>query len=413
MMQMRTRILAEAHEEKIVPPSLIAWMCAVYDPDCRATKVWRAHRRDPAWGRRFRCAARRRIMRPQLPPAASIPVLVPELLAYDYFPIIRNIVATCHWLPMVDLARIVTYIPNAELATDHATSISIRVDKIMCRFFASGIINSTTSQTVEQAKFTTQQCRMMLERIPVPVLVYDTEELLDYDSAAGDPLPVPRLELHTTEYISSLTNFRIVNVVASAVASPQTLDLAKIVAAYAKVGLAVWEPELFPGAKLSITASEACPIKADKVTVRLFDTGRNMIMGLHIEDIKLVQRYIREWVKPYVDLNLPLNTMLRHDYRRKQRLKTQSVETIVATSTTTTAATATLAAANVVAAQTMLDFFDNNTHHHHHQHTTTTTTPPAPPPRLLLPPPPPDDNDMMDAEVTMEHLTRALGSLFK
>lgn len=186
----------------------------------------------------------------------------------------------------------------------------------MCRLFTSGVMVLATCETIEQAKFETHQFRMLFERIPVPILVYDEDR----------PQAMPTLRLDTLEHFSMLNDFQIVNMVANAVASPNNLDLMQIISDFRKIGTALWDPESFPGAKLKIVPG-ICPVDRT-VTVGLFDTGRNMLMGFNRRDLKEAQKFIRNWVKPYVDQNLPMNPINRFKYRIMKLLSSHTNVTV-------------------------------------------------------------------------------------
>lgn len=303
--------VAQEAKKRGVPSTLINWFHAVFDPGASAPKHWSKTKQFGKWDvqyrstRLFKTELNQPIRRTHLASGDKIPISLPSLEEYDYFPVVRNMVATCRWIPLSDLSRIAHFLPNVELLSNYASAINLRIGKVMCRLFTTGVIVLTTCQTVEQAKFETHQCRMIFERIPVPMLVYNAEK----------PHAMPTLQLTTLELFSMLTRFNIVNVVASGVASERPLDIMEIVHQYSKIGKAIWAPELFPGANLTIEPSEECPLQGKNVTIRLFDTGRTMATGFHLNDIKLAHRYIRNWVKPYIDENLPINPMNRFKYR--------------------------------------------------------------------------------------------------
>lgn len=296
-------ILIKSQKLKI-PRSFINWGLAVYGADSAIAKTQARGRKLGKWEQEFKNKLpKEHIQRPHLMRGRDIPISTESFTEYEYFPIMRNIVAKCSWIPLGDLSRIAQFAPCVELNSEHASAISVRIDKILCRFFTTGVIVLTTCETVEQAKFEMQQCRMFFERIPIPILVYDED----------NPRALPTLTMGTLEHFSMMSGFKLVNFVASAVASEHNLDLMKITKKYQEIGLVNWDPENFPGATLIITPKE-CPVQRN-VSVGLFDTGRNMLMGSSREDLKEAQKFIRNWVKHYIDENLPRNSNNRFKYR--------------------------------------------------------------------------------------------------
>jgi len=250
------------------------------------------------------------VKRPHLPAGNEIDIDLSSLFKDEHFIMVCNHVATCSWMPLPNLSYIMQYAPNVEMLSSNTSAISIRVDKSTCRMFTTGVAVFTASRTLEQTKFEAHQYRLFLCSIPVPIMIYDR----------SNPEHKPRFEIRTLEPLAEFTDFRVVNIVARGIANPMPLDLMNIVNVSSSIGQASWSPEHFPGSRIEINRSAACPFVAPSVITHLFDTGKNMLMGKHLDDLKLAQQFICNWVKPYTDVNLPLNPLNRHEYRKMRLL---------------------------------------------------------------------------------------------
>ena len=128
-----------------VPSSLINWLHAVYDPASPLSKHWRRTKQYGTWESTFKRTSTFQnhlnspIKRSHLKAGKDIPVYVESFFEYDYFPIVRNIVATCKWIPLADLSRIAHFIPNVELMSEYSSAINLRIGKVMCRLFTTGM----------------------------------------------------------------------------------------------------------------------------------------------------------------------------------------------------------------------------------------------------------------------------------
>lgn len=269
---------------------------------------------------------RGKIKRAHVPPASSIPINLKSLFKHEQFISVCNMVATCSWIPFPNLSYLAHYLPSVEYISTNTSAMTIRIDKIAYRLFTTGVVVTTSGKTVEQSKYEAHQFRLFMNCVKVPILLFDR----------SNPNHKPYFEYRTLEPLSEFVDFKVVNMVAAAVANKQPLDLMKIVSEAAvavanrqsspnamdngPIGEASWSPEHFPGARIKLYRSEALPFNTNSISTHLFDTGKNMIMGTNLEDMRLAQQFICKWVSPYIDLNLPMNPLNRHEYRLMRML---------------------------------------------------------------------------------------------
>lgn len=262
-----------------------------------------------------------------LPPADKIPQTFALLEKFEYFPSITNMVATCKvGAPLANFGTWMTKVACIEYNAAQPSAIAMRFGGIMSRYYTSSkdtsaILVLTACKTYHSAIWEGQRMRLLIESMKTPILVYDPAYL------RGE---WPRVVVTTLEGFTTFEEFKIVNVVAAGMASSEALDLINIIQAYSAIGVANWEPEKFPGAKVMIQHSpEECPLSVEKVTTHLFDTGKNVIMGARcVEDVFYAQRYMRKFVMGYTDRNLPMDTLKRNNYRKTKLLYGREKESV-------------------------------------------------------------------------------------
>jgi transcription initiation factor TFIID TATA-box-binding protein len=208
-----------------------------------------------------------------------------SILEFESYPKITNYVATVNLNVQFNLNSLVLYLSSTDRKPSRFAAIAIKIHPTTCLLFSSGNMVITGGRTEMGAKLAAHVYRLMLEKIPQPVLDKETGQFI----------------ITTLEDYTSFDSFKVVNIVGSGKLFHNNQVNLGSLSKY-DIGLIGWDAQIFPGLRFKIRRNPIeCPIKANALMAHIFQGANDVIMGARVkEDIYKAHIFLKRTVSQHL-----------------------------------------------------------------------------------------------------------------